>query len=134
MTMADACRLSAVSLLRCTDVCHSPSSSERREQPIPGPAVVACPTPEGSGPTPGYSCGLGDWLRERDGIVLEIVARLAAREGFEPWRRWIVGEPARTFGATSPEPRARVPGRTPAESMVYLASIKLLLARLAAAG
>jgi hypothetical protein len=40
---------------------------------------------------PGYSRGLGDWLRERCGVVLEIVARLARPGGLRAVAAgWIV--------------------------------------------
>ena len=56
---------------------------------------MACPAPANVWANSGYSSGLGDWLRERCGVVPEIVARQAGHEGFVPLpRRWIVG---RTF-------------------------------------
>jgi hypothetical protein len=52
--------------------------------------------------TPGYNGGLGDLLRERCEVALEIVARLDGQTDFVPAPpQWIVGaEPSRTLGST----------------------------------
>ena len=96
-------------------------------------SVAACPTLAKLWADPGYSGGLGDWLKERYGIVLEIVAKLAGQEGFVPLpRRWVVERSFANLGRNRRLSKDYEFWEDASESMVYLASIKLLANRLVA--
>jgi putative transposase len=96
-------------------------------------AVAACPTLAKVWADPGYNGGLGEWLKERCGVVLEIVAKLARQEGFVPLpRRWVVERTFANLGRNRRLSKDYEYWEDASESMVYLGSIKLILNRLTA--
>lgn len=83
----------------------------------------------------GYTGPVIDWVRERFGWTVEIVHKIVDQVGFVPLpRRWAVERSFAWYGRYRRLAKDYEFWATSEESLVYIASIHLLLKRLAPAG
>jgi putative transposase len=82
----------------------------------------------------GYTGEFVDWVTERFGWTVEIVTKLAGQVGFVPLpKRWIVERSFGWYGRYRRLARDFEYWGTSTEALVYIASIHLMLKRLARA-